>query len=347
MIGLLVPVVLGLVVSAPQASACPPCDLTAEVEVVLGRDEGPGILGNPGPTLQMRDGDWLVYDYMNEGQPLRFGPDGSPKGATAVRGQGPREFGRIWSMHRGPGDSIYVVDSGNARLGIRDPNFRPVRTWRPNGYLNQIVVLRDGVVTTTQGNWGESPVVFIEWAGRQTALVTAPSKTRREAPRAWWRSIATASDSSVWSADLLRYRVEERTMSGTLLRSIEREEPWFEPQTGFGAVAGQEPRPGLLAIDQSEDGLLWVMVSVVDEDWGAAAEPGKDLYGREASVLHDLSLYYDTIIQVIRLSDERMVATLRMDQRLIGFAAHGLVYGDTETEMGSPTRTMWRLRLAR
>jgi hypothetical protein len=322
--------------------------IAAREVVVLGTDDGAGILGAPASVLRVASGDWLVMDYMLPGQPRLFESDGTPKWTIARSGAGPNEFDFVEWMALGPGDSVYFVDRGNSRLAVRSPTLRPGRTAPLYSFANGIVILPDGgLVTATRGRGGvDAPLVYLSADGtEQRGLGKIPAEPRSTNFFPWFRTLAESTDTSFWAAELTRHVVREWSVSGRLLNEIELDEPWFPPQEGFGANAEEEPRPSLMAIDLDEHGLLWLLTYTADPDWMDAAEDGKDPYGRSSKVIRDLSRYYDTVIEVVDPAEGEVIASLRMDQRLDRFAGHRLVYGETQSPAGSPTMTVWELSL--
>lgn len=311
----------------------------------LGQDEGPGILGRPGLVLRVPSGDWLVQDYLIPGRPKLFGPTGEPKYVVANQGEGPSEFGQIVWMITGPGDSVYFVDRGNGRLGVRSPDLRPARTEPVYSFAHSIVVFPDGGwVTATRGLGGvERPLVYRSPTAAQRGLGHHPGVDRSIQRYAWFRTLAVSTDTSFWAAEFSRHVVREWSTSGRLLREIIIDEPWFPDQDGFGARPDMEPRSAVLDIDYDSDGLLWFLVVTADSQWEASVVDGTDPYGRGAKVVSDIHGYYDTIIEIVDPSLGQVVGRLRMDEYIWSFAASRTVYTETTSPAGSPTVTVWEL----
>lgn len=75
--------------------------------------------------------DGRVVVANNGSKELRFyDPEGRFLESVGRDGGGPGEFGRIWSLHRLPGDSLMIWDSGNVRFSIHDGQGRFVRTFK-------------------------------------------------------------------------------------------------------------------------------------------------------------------------------------------------------------------------
>lgn len=74
---------------------------------------------------RLADGRIVVGDGSDR---IRFyAPDGTLEGSTGRSGEGPGEFGSISGIHRGPNDSLYVVDAGLTRVSVHDPDGTWVR----------------------------------------------------------------------------------------------------------------------------------------------------------------------------------------------------------------------------
>lgn len=155
-----------------------------------------------------------------------------------------------------------------------------------------------------------------------------------------------SSDGSVWSAHLPRYRLEEWSVDGVLLRSLERSAPWFPPGESYGYVDSETPPfPGVRALHVDSTGVLWVVIHVSDTNWRSGLGNATDPYGRTYRGITNNSKYFDTIIEAIDTRTAVLLGTMRIDDAVIGFTADGLLFGYEEAENGEPYIPVWRVNL--
>jgi hypothetical protein len=85
------------------------------------------------------------------------------------------------------------------------------------------------------------------------------------------RRFSASSDSTFWSADVLRFRLQHWTDEGTLLQEFTREPEWSprQSETGIDPVTGPRPRLSAISCDPAAN-VLWVATTVGREDWADA-----------------------------------------------------------------------------
>jgi len=106
------------------------------------------------------------------------------------------------------------------------------------------------------------------------------------------------------------------------------------------------PPAALQEIQFDENGLLWVLILVLDERWRsvwwATAPPS---YRIEARPSDEGNVLWDTILEVIDVERGELVARRRIDAYL-RFAGPARVVSYEELDDGTPRITLWRAELA-
>lgn len=174
-----------------------------------------------------------------------------------------------------------------------------------------------------------------------------PQTIRPGQLRRFWRTLAASRLGGFWAAHSQRYLLERWDRELRVpVQVIEREVPWFEPYEEYGgSVLEVRPNPFLRAIQEDEDGRLWVLISVADENW-EPMPPAQVTDGMRVISDAQMNRLHDTVIEVIDPEMGAILAAHRVDELLSQwFAGPGTVYSYAEDEVGHPWYRIYRLRL--
>lgn len=327
---------------------CSACDVEPTAVVEFGSLDGPGVVGAPAHVVRRQSGEWVLADYHHKGVLKIYDAEGHFRRGVGRSGQGPGEYEIPERLFVTRGDSLKVVDFAGNRITTLSPSLSYVRS-RPIGVSGQaIAMLPDGIVVAARVVTAESVGLPLHLIGPDGEIVRSfgadPPISQIGNSDVMWRGLASTSD-GVWSADLLRYRLEHWSIDGTLIQRLERDVEWFPPQVEYGVRQDpdHEPSPGLRSISTDAQGRLWTIVDVPDRNWQTAFELGTDLYGRRTKMIRDVNKYYDTIVEAIDPESNRVVARARFDQSITGFAGDGLVFASELRGPGYPTVIVWKI----
>jgi hypothetical protein len=162
------------------------------------------------------------------------------------------------------------------------------------------------------------------------------------------RSIQLTGRDSIWTSHRYRYLIQLWTPEGKLLKELNRDVPWFEPYDRRPLPDGKTPPPPTL-IDITVDpaGLIWTAVSIPNDDWKkfqtAYYDPNLK---RQMFRSSKPGAEYDAIIEVIDPKAGTVVATRRVRQHTLGFAASGHIVFHTTDDAGRDSVDIWRLGLS-
>ncbi len=165
------------------------------------------------------------------------------------------------------------------------------------------------------------------------------------------RYMARAREGGVWSCVLPRYEVKHWDRDGSLTKSISREVDWFPPHLDPGErvdPSAGPPNPKMRSIREDDDGRLWTMVLVADEDWKESIF----LHRVEGGALVNLVVQekqYDTKIEVIDPAMGEVLAEVTLPEAMTMFVRRPtgdvFAYSYHETGVGIPYVDVWRFRL--
>ena len=256
------------VVEIDDRIGCSACAIEVGPSVTLAPPTGQvWFTSSPGINVARdRAGNYIVSQAEGDGLIAVFGSDGEYRSSFGRIGGGPGEFAASFPllMEVGNGDVLYVIDP--LRLHTLSP--------RAETTLDQVrmpVQARDAVVLTggiavqaaVRTDAGNTTIQIIRPDGTIEASIgvsetaAAPSEMGLESIRVLGRS---NDHLDVWSAPVNRYRLVRYGRDGEEKTRIERDSESFRPYSDRnpGAPFHMPANPGVLAIHQDADGLLWV-----------------------------------------------------------------------------------------
>lgn len=258
-----------------------------------------------------------------------FSPEGVFQGFVGQLGDGPGEFRWPLLFHAG-NDSLWVADPRNARISLfrwNDSGASFLTSWPHQNVVPppQAFIRLPGGDLLVNANIPSRdrigyPLHRLRLDGSTTSFGTATPAFRPDRPNLNARAVAPARDGGFWVAHQTRYEVERYDREGRLIRAWRRPVPWFPPNEGEQpADPDLPPQPRLTAIEEDEEGRLWVLALVPDprhrEAFGPSPRPPAG--SRERLVdLRDYNRYFDTIIEVLDLRRDVVVSSTRVDPML-------------------------------
>jgi hypothetical protein len=259
----------------------------------------------------------------------------------------------ILDLEPGPSDSVFVLDTNNARLAVLAPNsLVEARTVQLRGLHFQIGVADSRQIITHGPDRAELVHVFTPDMEPVRDLVPVPvtgDDARRSEDR---RRIAVSRSGEIAVAHFNDYRIEVWDLSGNHLRTLERQTEWFPAGRQGGSNSSDRqtpPNPGLWTPRFDEDGMLWTFARVADSNWADALETVKDPYGRPRVGVPQGSQsdFYDSIIEVIDPATGRLLASTRIGAALYALLPGNYAASYREDEGGNPFIDIWRFEMVR
>lgn len=245
-------------------------------------------------------GTFAVYD--REGRQVR---------SVEAFGGGPGEFSYPRPV-AGPGDSLWILDTGNQRVSVLAGDGSVARAFALRGEFAGIMpagrehalvagtMLPEGTTKedVEDGSWPYLHVIDRHGAVLRSFLPRDASLGGMGA------KIVAAAGDRVWVATMHRPTLEEWSLEGERLRTIDRELDWFAPWDSTD-VQRLRFRPRVAGLGIDAEGRLWVKTYVPLLDRQTARSPT------------DYDRIMDTILEVVDPATGALLAQRRFDEASI------------------------------
>ncbi|MFV1987797.1 MAG: 6-bladed beta-propeller [Gemmatimonadota bacterium] len=312
----------------PDEPSCTDCSIALSTVMRLGATDGPGMLdwrgGQSFPAFDSRGRIYLRGFFTKELKVYDAG--GNYEATIGGEGDGPGEFKGIMGIAIGSFDSLYVFDRLAMRLSVFSPDHVFARSARleiePSGYDPVLFpwdpdhfYMTAHMRTPDLIGW---PIHKIDMAGSR--VHSFGSSTGEYSPVDSFggtRIIANGGNGTLWSGRLEEYVIERISPNSRVpLEVVRREAEWFpEPEYTDTEHGTRKPPPLVTSIFQDGD-RLWVLTWVPDPKWSDAGPGLEDKYKR-----------YDSVIEVIDIREDRVIARSRFDALYHQFLGPGLIGG--------------------
>lgn len=328
-----------------EALSCPQCTIRFRAVATIGDTIGPGLLlGRPAAVLRdRRQRFWVV---PTSGPPQVFDQKGSFVATVGRLGRGPGEFDKPTGALLLPGDSILVIDGGLFRATVIDPRLKAARSIRMREPLYPGVLLHWPTSVILRGAPAFGPpshrslhdVSFQEGdAQTRRSFGRGGTMMRMGGSTARFQTLAAARNGGLWSANSYRYELHKWTDQGEHVESFERRPSWFAKESSVWlGNHSNPPPPTVAAIQEDQEGLLWVFIRIPAENWrlgwGRAPVGAREV---PASVI-DIEKLFDTMIEVIDPRAGSVLARERLSGYLISVTDHHQVSIYADDQEGNP-----------
>lgn len=331
-----------------RETSCPNCRIIATRVAAVGDKDGPGSIGAaPWLACRKRGQQFAAVTMSRPGEVLLFDHLGRFQRSVGRAGEGPGEFRVAFPLKFGPGDSLWVFQPSARRVTVFDSTLKYVRTLTlPTSpaaaapFANGAVVLQGSIPTRDRIGL---PIHVLSSAGvLGGSFGSTTGEMRPDDPFVSARRLAPASDGRVWSARLTEYTIERWDTAGTLDLRLLVETTWFKP---WRRDPSNPKATGPMIIDVQEDasGLLWVLHSVRDPSFDDGRKSKTAQSQRRSS--SGTSAEYDSVLEVIDPGRRVVLASVRLEPNMRGFACEGITYAYEEDEAGYPFLEVWSFSL--
>jgi len=329
----------------PDALSCPQCTIIFRPVATIGDTIGPGLLLNR-PAAVLRDRSQRFWVVPASGPPLVYDQRGKFVATVGRPGRGPGEFDQPIGALLLPGDSILVIDGGLFRATVIDPKLKAGRSIRMREPLYPGVLLQWPTSVILRGTPALEPPSHRSL--HDVSFQQNEAQTRRSFGRggtmmrmggstARFQTLAAARDGGLWSANSYRYELHKWTDQGEHVESFHRQPGWFAKDSPVWlGNPGTPPPPVVAAIQEDQEGLLWVFLRIPAETWriGWTRAP---VGAREVPAsLIDIEKLFDTMIEVIDPRVGAVLARERLKGYLIRVTDHHQVSIYAEDQDGNP-----------
>lgn len=341
-------------VVVPDEVSCASCTISVRRVLTFGGRDGPDlVVGYPiVADVDPQGRYWLLADTGPQWDLRLYDRDGSGLGPLARQGSGPGELRYVTGIVA-VGDSMYVIDMGNGRVTVYDPDLVYVRDFPLHHdaafpvYLGGGQIVVNGRMQTPE-RVGLPLHLFTTDGEPVRAFGSVTGEYRSDLPHLMFRKITPSRRrNAVWSAWEYQYVLEEWNISGDLERRIVRDAPWFPPVALPAPTSDDNPPPtGFRALRHDTTGVLWTAVLVAAPDYHRGlGESVRGEGGLTYNLINNVSALYDTVIEAIDPDSGRVIARRRIRAVVLYWLGDGEALAYRQTEDGVPIVDILRVEL--
>jgi hypothetical protein len=336
----------------PSRPACSSCAIVVTPVLAIGDVDGPGALAG------------AVYDGVKDSKgnyhllagerapPLSFDARGRFLRQLGRLGPGPGEFTSPVNIELIGGDTIAVFDrrrvhlfdgNGTSLRSVTVPAAATARSVRVGGgaVIAGTVQTRDAVGL---------PFHFLSAAfdsvTRSFGAETGADPTG--VPRNTGIVLTTVRDRGFWSARAREYLLVRWDSGGRPQQVLQRRPEWWQGQVepAKGDIATVPPPSVIRALQETSDGLLWLVAAVPGPRWREGFGPRRPDGAYDVAKMR-IDLLNDTILELIDPRTMQVVASSRTQGAAIGFVGPGELLFIAEEESGVPKGVVKKVEFRR
>jgi hypothetical protein len=316
------------------------------------------MIGGIVTIAKLSDGRYVLTSGGEEDEFKVYASDGTFLQSVGGRGQGPGEFVDIVIL-RTYGDKLHVFDLVLRRHTVFSSDFSLIATslLQFNPGMDAVVISDSLTVVNALIYRGDHRDYMLHAVDRSGEIVQSIARIPGGFSLpindfAVLRSLERSSSGGIWALHRTRYRLEEWSLDGTLLRTLVRRAPWFpdNPEPG-GEMEDTEGKrlpanlwPAGVDVREDRSGRLWTLSLVPDRRWPSGVSRVSTGEG-EYAMLVNRQLAQDTVVDVFDLETNTLFASARFDQRLWAFIGNDEIISSWYEEDGSSRVQVWRISL--
>lgn len=288
-------------------------------------------------------GEYVLAPAFVGPQIALYGADGAFISMFDAEGPGPNELSRFANaVTVAPGDTIIALVG--SKLMFFDPALQPTRTLTLEMRPRNLISLTGGRIA---GNYPivKSPgmaatIQVVDSAGtvaRSMDVVSLRSRTDVVGRRI----IATSATGGIWSGRVNEPRLDLFSDSGTHVRTVHVDQPWFTRWSGVSAIesSSKPPRPAQYAVREIDSEHLLLVTRVANENWEARPETP----ARPTDPQNDV---YDTILSLVDAQTGKVLVSRRSSEWLVAVhSSRNLFASSREVASGDIHVVIWRVRV--
>ena len=325
------------------------CDIHAELVVTLSDPDGKAGLSAPLSVVRLRNGSFLVVPLVQQSAILHFSESGSFLRRIGRSGRGPGEFTAVLRFASLEGDTTAVLDPANRRITLLDPALRPARSIQLPFLAGRFIWLHSASIILLGSPPGiRDRLHVLDVAGSIVRSFAVDPAVRSSDQTMGPARIASTANGQIALSYRDTYTIELWDTAGRRTKTIVRNPEWLAPSSRRDAASPDDPpRPNLGDPTFHADNLLWTVSYVADPEWRSATIMRPDAYGRLQRGVREGSAdsYWDSIVEILDVDGERLVASQRIDAHLRFIDTRGHAASYRQDEHGNPFIDIWKLSM--
>jgi hypothetical protein len=321
------------VTTIARANTCPRCRIVLARENLVGTEDGPGAVSGFFVPMVSCDGHGHVFAtnaYLRK--IAMFDSSGNFVRSIGREGRGPGEFDGfvLQDVYR---DTLYVFDVAKRRIVLFREDGTVIRDypWAEPGQGAQVLSRNRFLNLQLYPDGLQARIV--DTLGKVIAVPSAKLGDIR-GPSPFYR-YAPSRNGSIWAAHSTEYVIDRYNGAGTLIETLNVPTPWFEPSAG--GLPRSPTGPIISDIQEDENGLLWVVITVPDPEGSSKTDNPR---------LYDFSGLFDSVIEAIDPVRRDVIASFKSKRAYRRFGcAKTLWTADPEGPNGYPVLGLARVTL--
>ena len=289
----------------------------------------PNAAGRECMVGRLSTGEYVLSGIVGGGFLNVYSDMGKVVRTIGRKGAGPGEFRSGLRVAVGSGDSLYVVDDGNARIQVVSAAGEYARVFPTKDRYRSFTLLPDDRLLLFRSPSSRENTLYhgFDRDGREVISFGAPQQPD-SALELENGLVSTAPRGRFWTASHWSYDLQRWSGPDTLDLTVTRKVDWFPSPSLFSAdvYVNIPPPPMLLHAWEDNSGKLWTYTAVADPSW----KPGMGM--RVTPEWQEKT--FDTVIEVIDLGTGRLLATHRYPSRLAPLCSSPLMYTVVELPDG-------------
>ena len=289
----------------------------------------PNAAGRECMVGKLSTGEYVLSGIVGGGFLNVYSDQGKLVRTIGRKGAGPGEFRSGLRIAVGSGDTLYVLDDGNARIQVVSATGEYARVFPARDRYRSFTLLPDDRLLAFRLPSSRDDRLFrgFDREGREVMSFGAPQQPDSALDLENWL-VAKAPGGRFWTASIWSYELRRWNSPDSLDLTVIRKADWFSSPSVFSAdVYVRVPPPPLLLHAWEDDrGRLWTYTAVADPNW----QPGMGM--RVTPEWQEK--VFDTIIEAIDLSSGRLLASHRFPSRLAPLCGSPLMYTVVELPDG-------------
>lgn len=314
------------IVDLEQEVLCQECTIRFELMATL---EARGNLVVGSKVARLSDGRFVATTGDPSGIAI-FDREGRYESTFGRRGRGPGEFTEVSDLKVSANGELYVVDSGDGRVGVLSEDLEHVRYVPSRGRPTSVGVASADTIVVAESL---AEAISLSTIDQDSPLVFGRSQPENGFES--YRTLAVSPSRMIWTARRDRYQLDGYSFAGDHLAVVQATElAWFPPGPG-----ARDKRATIIALEPAGKRDVWVLIQRTKPGWRPLAQ-GAPVPNR--GVQETLELFEFVFEIVDPHHGYRVMSAPIEGMQFGGFVGPAMPFSYEEDEVGAVSIKVWR-----